>query len=328
MTFIKPIKVGIIGVGHLGKFHVQQLCEIESTQIVGLSDTNIERANEVGAEFKINVFENVAELMALCDAVSIVAPTSFHYQTAKEALEKGCHIFIEKPITETIQQAQKLLKLANKKNRLIQVGHIERFNPAFMVLRSQSLKPNFIECHRLAPFNPRGTDVPVVLDLMIHDLDILLHMIDGKVSDIQANGVKVVSSTVDIANARITFTNGCVANVTASRISQGSMRKMRIFQKKSYTIVDFLEKSVETYHIKDNILDYPSEQIINLEGKPPKYILYNKPEVKNHNALKEELVHFVRAIQKGSRPLVDGHDATQALKLAMDIQKIIDEHPA
>jgi len=324
-----PVKIGVIGVGHLGRFHVQQLATIEDVKLVGIFDVNTEQCTNVGAEFSVVTFSHAEELMQACDAISIVTPTTYHFDVAMQALNLDCHVFIEKPITETIEQAKQLLVKAEAGYKIIQVGHIERFNPAFLHIKNKNLSPQFVEIHRLSSFNPRGTDVPVILDLMIHDIDILLSMVNSKVKDIQASGVKVVSKTIDIANARISFQNGCVANITASRISKGSMRKMRIFQEETYTTVDFLQKSVEIYHVEDNIPNGVSKDcIFPLEGNNKKYIIYEKPEVIEHNALREELYHFTSSIEKGKQPDVDGYSAAAALQIALEIQKIIDESAA
>jgi len=321
-----PVKIGVIGVGHLGRFHVQQLSSIENVELLGIFDVNMAQCKNVSDEFSVPTFSDVEKLINVCDAVSIVTPTTYHFNTAMQALHGGCHVFIEKPITETISQAEQILELAESTNRIIQVGHIERFNPAFLHVKKQNLSPEFVEIHRLATFKRRGTDVPVILDLMIHDLDILLSMVNSPVKDIQACGVKVVSKTADIANARISFENGCVANVTASRISQGPMRKMRIFQEATYTTVDFLQKSVEIYNVLDEAPANADESFVfPLEGHDKKYIIYEKPELIEHNALREELYHFAKAIQDGERPDVDGQSATAALHIALEIQKIIDK---
>ena len=320
------VKIGVIGVGHLGRFHVQQLSTIENVELIGIFDVNTVQCTNVGMEFSVATFSQADVIMKACDAVSIVTPTTDHFDTAIQALNLGCHVFIEKPITETIGQAQQLLAKAEAAHKIIQVGHIERFNPAFLHVKNQNLSPKFVEIHRLAPFNPRGTDVPVILDLMIHDIDILLSMVNSTIKDIQASGVKVVSKTVDIANARILFENGCVANITASRISQKPMRKMRIFQESTYTTVDFLKKSVENYHVEDEIPSGVNKDLVfPLEGHDKKYVIYEKPEVVEHNALREELHHFASVIQKGGQPDVDGHSAAVALHIALEIQKIIDE---
>ncbi len=323
MAIDNPLKMGVIGIGHLGRFHVQQLQTIQNIKLIGVFDVNSAVASATASEFNTQNFEILDELLEECDAVSIVTPTSFHYDIAIKCIEKGCHLFIEKPITETIQQAQQLLDKANK--TIIQVGHIERFNPAFLHLQEKNISPQFVEMHRLAPFNPRGTDVPVMLDLMIHDIDILLSMVKSEIKDIHASGVNVVSSTCDIANARIIFENGCVANLTASRISRGSMRKMRIFQESSYITVDFLEKSVEEYDVSDEVPSHiDSRQVFPLEGEKKKYIIYQKPEIEEHNALREELSHFADSVLSGQTPEVDGVSATRALQVALSIQQIID----
>jgi len=319
------IKIGVIGLGHLGSFHVEQLSTIDNVELVGVFDSNKKQAEKVGLKFNVSVFKEPLSLMKECEAVSIVTPTSTHYSIAKEALGLDCHLFIEKPITEKIHEAEELLKIAEAKKKVIQVGHIERFNPAFIYVKSLNIAPQFIEIHRLSPFNPRGTDVPVILDLMIHDLDLLLNMIDSKPLKIEASGVKVVSETIDIANARVSFNNGCVANITASRISQGSMRKMRIFQEQNYITVDFLQNSVEIYNVQDSPpKDMPERKIFPIEGHNKKYIVYEKPEIIKHNALREELYHFSKSIAEGEKPKVDGHSAAEALSLALKIQKIID----
>ena len=319
------IKIGVIGVGHLGRFHVEQLSTLENVELIGIFDVNTEQCKQVGAQFSVSTFSDADKLMEECDAISIVTPTTYHFEIAVEALKMGCHVFIEKPITETIEQAQQLLNQAEAHHKIIQVGHIERFNPAFLHIKNKNLSPKFIEIHRLAQFNLRGTDVPVILDLMIHDIDILLSMVNSSVKDIQASGVKVVSRTVDIANARILFKNGCVANITASRISKEAMRKMRIFQEATYTTVDFLKKSVEEYHVADKLpIDVDENFIFPLEGHDKKYIIYEKPEILEHNALREELKHFATVIQQGEQPDVDGQSAAAALHVALEIQKIID----
>ena len=228
------IQIGVIGVGHLGNFHVKRLREISRISISGIYDNNPIRADEISNQYDVKSFSSLEKLLEISDAVSIVTPTPYHFEIANLALDKDCHLFIEKPITDNIEHAGLLLNKAEKLNKIIQVGHIERFNPAFTVLKNLHIQPLFIEAHRLAEFNPRGNDVPVILDLMIHDLDIILSLVGSEIKDIRANGVKVVSSSIDIANAGIEFGNGCIANVTASRISQKIMRKMRLFQNEEY----------------------------------------------------------------------------------------------
>ena len=320
------IQIGVIGVGHLGNFHVKRLKEISGISISGIYDNNPIRADEISNQYDVKSFSSLQALLEISDAVSIVAPTPYHFEIANLALDKDCHLFIEKPITDNIEHAGLLLNKAEKLNKIIQVGHIERFNPAFTVLKNLHIQPLFIEAHRLAEFNPRGNDVPVILDLMIHDLDIILSLVDSEIKDIRANGVKVVSSSVDIANARIEFENSCVANLTASRISQKVMRKMRLFQEEDYITIDFHNGILEEYKIC-NEPPKPGEvdKVIEMEGTEKKYVFYRKPNVPKHDALKEELIHFANSIQNAQKPETDGQSAAKALGLALKIQKIIDQ---
>ena len=320
------IRIGVIGVGHLGNFHVKRLKEISGISISGIYDNNPIRTDEISNQYNVKLFSSLQALLEISDAVSIVAPTPYHFEIANLALDKDCHLFIEKPITDNIEHAGLLLNKAEKLNKIIQVGHIERFNPAFMVLKNLDIQPRFVEAHRLAEFNPRGNDVPVILDLMIHDLDIILSLVKSEIKDIRANGVKVVSSTVDIANARLEFENGCVANLTASRISQKVMRKMRLFQEEDYITIDFHNGIFEEYKICNSPpTEDINDQVIELAGKEKKYVLYRKPEVPKHDALKEELIHFANSIQNAQKPETDGQSAAKALGLALEIQKIIDQ---
>lgn len=320
------IQIGVIGVGHLGNFHVKRLKEISGISNSGIYDKDPIRADEISNQYDVKLFSSLQALLEISDAVSIVAPTPYHFEIANLALDKDCHLFIEKPITDNIEHAGLLLNKAEKLNKIIQVGHIERFNPAFTVLKNLDIQPRFIEAHRLAKFNPRGNDVPVILDLMIHDLDIILSLVKSEIKDIRANGVKVVSSTVDIANARLEFENGCVANLTASRISQKVMRKMRLFQEEDYITIDFHNGILEEYKICNSPpTEDINDQVIELAGKEKKYVLYRKPEVPKHDALKEELIHFANSIQNAQKPETDGQSAAKALGLALKIQKIIDQ---
>ena len=320
------IRIGVIGVGHLGNFHVKRLKEISGISISGIYDNNPIRADEISNQYDVKLFSSLQALLEISDAVSIVTPTPYHFEIANLALDKDCHLFIEKPITDNIEHAGLLLNKAEKLNKIIQVGHIERFNPAFTVLKNLHIQPLFIEAHRLAEFNPRGNDVPVILDLMIHDLDIILSLVSSEIKDIRANGVKVVSSSVDIANARIEFENSCVANLTASRISQKVMRKMRLFQEEDYITIDFHNGILEEYKICNSPpTEDINDQVIELAGKEKKYVLYRKPEVPKHDALKEELIHFANSIQNAQKPETDGQSAAKALGLALKIQKIIDQ---
>ena len=320
------IKIGVVGVGHLGNFHLKQLKGIPHISISGLYDIDQKRADKMSLFHNVHSYSSLDEILDKSDAVFIVTPTSKHYFVANKALNNNCHLFIEKPITENIEHARLLLKKAEKLNKIIQVGHIERFNPAFSVLKKSHIQPHFIEAHRLSEFNPRGNDVPVILDLMIHDLDIILSLVKSEIKYIHANGVRVVSPTVDIANARIEFENGCVANLTASRISQKSMRKMRLFQEKDYITIDFQKGILEEYNVCNKPpIPGKGDQVIALNGEEKKYILYKQPTVPIHDALKEELIHFINSIQNAKQPKTDGASATAALSIALEIQKIIDQ---
>ncbi len=324
MNSFNPVKIGVIGVGHLGNFHVEQIKKLSGTRLIGIFDENGNRKKEMGEKHQVPVYGSMEKLLEDCDAVSIVTPTTTHHRIATQAMDKGCHVFIEKPITRTLSEARDLLKQAEEKNLTIQVGHIEQFNPAFLEINRMKLSPRFIECHRLAPFNPRGTDVPVVLDLMIHDIGIILSLVPEKVEHIHASGVKVVSDTADIANARVEFSNGCVANLTSSRISQKKMRKLRLFQQNTYVTADFLLGKVETYQIESEQRELKADEMsFQLEGKRKKYIVYRQPPIHGSNALRHELDHFIKSITGGTTPMVDGHHATEALELAIRIQKII-----
>jgi len=245
------LKVGVLGAGHLGKIHLKLLDQSSKYDLIGFYDPDIANGQRVEKEFDYKYFEQLDDLIDSVDVVDIVTPTLSHYNCAIKAISKGKHIFIEKPITNTLEEAEHIRLLVSENNLRGQVGHVERFNPAFKAIRSEIKNPMFIECHRLAEFNPRGTDVPVVLDLMIHDIDIILSVVQSPVLSIQANGVSLISETPDIANARIEFENGCIANLTASRISLKNMRKSRFFQKDAYISVDFLEKKTEVIKMKN-----------------------------------------------------------------------------
>jgi len=315
----KILNIGVVGTGHLGKLHTKMFKEIENCNLVGINDSNIGQAKEVGKEFDVNVFESVNDLLNKVDAVSIAATTSAHYDLAKLCLDTGKHIFIEKPITATIPQAEEIVKLAKTLNLNIQVGHIERFNPALISMEKYIKDPKFIQTDRLAQFNPRGTDVAVVLDLMIHDIDIILSLIKSKVKNVEASGVAVVSDTLDIANARIRFENGAVANVTASRISQKKMRKMRIFQRDGYVALDFITGVSEVYallpvdqEVKEGFISFGEIGV----GDKKKRLVYEQPEQKEINALKYELQLFVNSVLNKEKPFVTGDDGLRALRVA------------
>ncbi|MEQ9583129.1 MAG: Gfo/Idh/MocA family oxidoreductase, partial [Arenibacter sp.] len=284
------LNVGVLGAGHLGKIHLRLLNESQKYNLVGFYDPDVINGKKVAAEFGYTFFDNINKLIDAVDVVDIVTPTLSHFECAKKAMEKGKHVFIEKPITNTLQEAEELLLLEKKHQVKGQVGHVERFNPAFMAVKENINNPMFIETHRLAEFNPRGTDVPVVLDLMIHDIDAILSVVKSEVRQINASGVSVISNSPDIANARIEFENGCVANLTASRISLKNMRKSRFFQKDAYIAVDFLEKKVEVVKMKDAPEKPGDFDMIlqNAEGIK-KQIYFEDPDIATNNAILDEL---------------------------------------
>ncbi|HLV15525.1 MAG TPA: Gfo/Idh/MocA family oxidoreductase [Xanthomarina sp.] len=311
------LKAGVLGAGHLGKIHLRLLNQSEKYQLVGFYDADEANAIKIEAEFGYKYFNSIDDLIDAVDMVDIVTPTLSHYECALKAISKGKHIFIEKPITNTVEEAEHIRELLAKHNIRGQVGHVERFNPAYLAVKDQIVHPMFIECHRLAEFNPRGTDVPVVLDLMIHDIDIILSVVQSKVKHVSASGVSVISDTPDIANARIEFENGCVANLTASRISLKNMRKSRFFQKDAYISVDFLEKKCEVVKMKDAPKEPGDFDMIlqNAEGIK-KQIYFDNPEVENNNAILDELESFADAINNNRSPIVTLHDGTEALRVA------------
>ncbi|WNW02188.1 Gfo/Idh/MocA family oxidoreductase [Tenacibaculum sp. HL-MS23] len=311
------LKAGVLGAGHLGKIHLRLLQQSEKYELVGFYDSYTENAKKVAKEFGYKLFDSVDELIDAVDVVDIVTPTLSHFDCAKQAIEKGKHIFIEKPITNTLQEAEAIRTLASQNHIRGQVGHVERFNPAFTAVKDMIDTPMFIETHRLAEFNPRGTDVPVVLDLMIHDIDIILSVVKSKVKKVHASGVSVISDTPDIANARIEFENGCVANLTSSRISMKNMRKSRFFQKDAYISVDFLEKKSEVVKMKD-VPKNPDEFAMilqNAEGVK-KQIYFDNPEVVENNAILDELESFADAINNNTTPIVSLSQGTEALRVA------------
>lgn len=314
------LKAGVLGAGHLGKIHLRLLKQSEKYELVGFYDADEESGKKVEAEFGYKFFNSIDALIDAVDMVDIVTPTLSHYECAKQAISKGKHIFIEKPITNTVEEAEHIRELLAEYNLRGQVGHVERFNPAFLAVKDDIKSPMFIESHRLAEFNPRGTDVPVVLDLMIHDIDIILSVVKSKVKNISASGVAVISNSPDIANARIEFENGCVANLTASRISLKKMRKARFFQKDAYISVDFLEKKCEVVKMKDapeNLGDFDMV-LQNAEGVK-KQIYFDNPHVANNNSILDELESFANAINTNTSPEVTLHDGTEALRVATQI---------
>jgi predicted dehydrogenase len=312
------LKVGIIGAGHLGKFHINNWIEIKDVEVIGFCDTDDANAKAVEEKYKLKRYETPEQLLNDCDAVDIVAPTTYHFELCEMAIRKGKHVFVEKPFTNTMEEAKTLLELARESNLKFQVGHIERFNPAFVALKNHDLKPMFIEVHRLAQFNPRGTDVSVVLDLMIHDIDIILHLVKSTINYISANGVSVLSDTPDIANVRIEFDNGCVANLTSSRISMKKMRKLRLFQKDAYIGIDFLEKKTEV--ISQNIPTEKNVFTFDIEtGKGKKTVAIANPLVEDSNAMMDELLAFKNAIINNTETLVTALDGYRAMEVAHQI---------
>lgn len=325
---MEKLSIGVIGVGHLGKLHTKMFKQIENCQLIGIFDANPEQAKVVSQEFGVPSFNSIDELLSKVKAVSIAAVTSAHYEIAKNCLQKNVHVFVEKPITTTIEQAEELVEIANNNNLKLQVGHIERFNPGLISLESYISEPRFIQTDRLSQFNPRGTDVAVVLDLMIHDIDIILSLIKSNIKQIDANGVAVVSDHIDIANARIQFENGAVANVTASRISQKKMRKMRIFQKDHYISLDFVTGVSEVYRLQPveqsalpNAISFGEIGV----GDKKKRLVYEQPEFKEINALNYELQLFVDSVLYNKKVVVSGEDGLKALKVAETIINKIEE---
>lgn len=314
------LKIGILGAGHLGKIHLKLASQSSKYQLVGFYDPDLENARKVTEEFGYTNFDSIEKLVEAVDVVDIVTPTLSHYECAKIAIAAKKHIFLEKPIANSIDEAEEIIQLAKKANIKGQVGHVERFNPAFIAVKDKIQNPMFIETHRLAEFNPRGTDVPVVLDLMIHDIDAILSVVKSEVKEIHASGVAVISDSPDIANARIKFENGCVANITSSRISLKNMRKSRFFQKDAYISVDYLEKNCEVVKMKDAPETLGDWDMIlqNAEGVK-KQIYFDNPEVLSNNAILDELESFADAIINDTTPLVTLEDGTNALRIAYQI---------
>lgn len=325
------LKIGVLGAGHLGKIHIKCILQApEVYELVGFYDPSDENAAKAIDVFGVQRFDVLEDLVDAVDVVDIVTPTLSHFDCAVLALRKLRHVFIEKPLTNTLEEARQLMKIANEARVKVQVGHVERFNPAFISARPFIQQPMFIEAHRLSVFNPRGTDVSIVLDLMIHDIDIVLSTVRSAIRHISASGVSVVSPTPDIANARIEFDNGCVANLTASRLSMKNMRKMRLFQRDAYISVDFLDKEAEVLRLGEpGELNMAQAMEIDLgPGRGQKVIGYQKPEVPESNAIREELISFAHAIQQGSTPLVTIEDGFKALETAYNILHKIERNQA
>jgi predicted dehydrogenase len=319
------LKIGVLGAGHLGKIHLKCIKQIPQYDLIGFYDPSKESAEAVAAEYNLKAFDTIEELIDAVDVVDIVTPTLSHYECAVSAIKKHKHIFIEKPITNTLDEAKSIIQLATEANIKVQIGHVERFNPAFVAVQDSFNQPLFIETHRLAEFNPRGTDVPVIHDLMIHDIDIVLSVVKSNVKRISASGVAVVSDTPDICNARIEFDNGCVANLTASRISMKNMRKSRFFQKDAYITVDFYKQKSEILKLNDVVGEPdPFAVILDLgETKGKKEISFDTPKIKKNNAIKDELESFAHAIINNTQTLVTAEDGFNALKIATIINEKI-----
>jgi len=327
MNTSKQVKVGVIGVGHLGQHHVKHFASLPGTILMGIYDLDTARANEIAKQYKTKSYSNIIELLSICDAISIVTPTTQHAEIAEICIKSGKHVFIEKPITKTVANADRLLSLTKKNGTIIQVGHIERLNPALLALRNFKLNPKFIEVQRLAPYTVRGTEVPVVLDLMIHDIDIILSLVDSPVKNIRASGVSIMTNSVDIANARIRFENGTVANLTSSRIAQNKVRKLKFFQRDMYVTIDFLQGLTEIYRAIDSDTQISNTLVtapLNNNGRH-RAIVYEKLPIEKIDALRLELTNFIESIQGKSKPIVDGKAGRDALDVATNIHKMIIE---
>jgi predicted dehydrogenase len=310
------LSTAVVGVGYLGKFHAEKYTRIDGCNLIAVADPDREAATACAERLGVSAVDDYRELLGEVDAVSIAAPTSLHHAIARDFLTRGTHVLVEKPITVTVAEADELIELATDNACVLQVGHLERFNPALRAADSILAEPMFIESHRLAPFNPRGADVSVVLDLMIHDIDIILNLVGQPLARIDANGVPVISRDIDIANARLQFDNGCVANVTASRVSQKSERKMRLFQPNAYLALDFQSRSLD---VRRKASEVPAS------GIPE--ILSDQQEFESGDAIMSEIRAFLYSIRDGSRPIVSGEDGRQALATAIEITRQLNAHP-
>jgi len=319
------LRIGVFGTGHLGKFHLNNWKEIPGTELVGFFDPNDVTAEAISEQYQLKRFLDEDDLIDACDAIDVVAPTDAHFNICKKAIRKTKHVFVEKPLANTMQEAEELVELVKESHIKLQVGHVERFNPAFLAVKDFDLNPMFIEVHRLAQFNPRGTEVSVILDLMIHDIDIILSIVKSDVKSVSSSGVAVLTDTPDIANVRIEFNNGCVANLTSSRISMKKMRKMRLFQKDAYIGIDFLNKTAEIIKLKKD----EDINTFNFDLETPKgtrTIAISNPQVPEVNAIKRELEEFVNSIQNKTATIVSEIDGYRAMEVAHQILQKINNH--
>lgn len=311
------IRVGVVGVGHLGQHHARVYAELPNCELVGVADIDAKVAQKIAKQYRTSAYSDYRDLLGRVDACSIVVPTILHFDIAKDFLEHGVHVLVEKPITATVEQAQGLIDVARRTGRILQVGHIERFNVAIMRLKQIVNEPAFIEAHRLGPYDPRVKDIGVVLDLMIHDLDIILQLVNAPVIHVEAAGVGVYGDNEDIANARIHFANGCIANITASRVTPTRKRKIRVFQRNAYISIDYIEQEVEIYRRIRNPHAPP--------GSPTVTIVRTKETLKKQEPLKLELQHFLDCVARGTEPMVRGEHARDALELAVEISRLVKE---
>lgn len=314
------IKAGVVGCGHLGRIHIKLLIQSENYDLIGVYDVNKKHSKEIEKEYGCKAYNSFEEMLNDIDVLDIVTPTPFHFDYAKKAIEKGIHVFIEKPLCSNTEESIELLKISELNNAKIQVGHVERFNPAYTSVENNISEPMFIEAHRLAQFNPRGTDVSVVLDLMIHDIDIILNSVKSPIKSISSNGISVISDSPDIANARIEFENGCVANLTASRVSLKNMRKTRFFQSGKYISVDFLKREAQVVEIDEKKSEIPI-MVLETENGKKKKIYFSKPKISENNAILDELNSFAFSINNNQKPKVDIYDGHSALDVAIKIIK-------
>lgn len=327
MNTSKTINVGVIGVGHLGQHHAKHFSTLPNVNFTGVYDIDTTRAGEIAKKYNTTAYSNIEELLANCDALSIVTPTPLHAEIAELCIKSGKHVFLEKPITKTVAEADSLLALSKDTGLIVQVGHIERLNPALLALKDFELNPKYIDVQRLAPYTVRGTEVPVVLDLMIHDIDIILSLVKSPVKNMRASGVSIMTNSVDIANARIRFENGTVANLTSSRIAQNKVRKVKFFQRDMYVTIDFLLGLTEVYRAISSDEKDPNALItapLDQDGNH-RAIVYEKPEVEKIDALRLELTNFIDSIRGEAVPIVDGRAGRDALEVATNIQKLIIE---